>query len=347
MVHSPFSTASPPENSSFAIAVDPTNRFVYTANTNDSALSAFLINSDGTLTSLGTTDSGSTPVSLAIVQGTTLTFVYSVNQGDNSVSQFTICAPPTDCSPTGSLINIATTQVGSETAQAVAASPDGRFLYVADLSGANVRAFTIDPASGALTILPAAFQTGQSPAWIAIDPTSKFLYTVNGGPEGNTGASISPFNINGDGSLTSIGPAVLLNGQVPVDAIVDPSGTFLYVLDQGSQLQETYAIGPTGAVTFANSSPARGGNSFAITSPFTLTFGSEYLYATNSNSNSISGAPLDPLDGAVGTVTSTPSQQALPGPVIADPPANISLSPMEPAPAAVSRNLRLIRPPAP
>jgi 6-phosphogluconolactonase (cycloisomerase 2 family) len=296
------------------LAVDPTNHFVYVANTADNNASAFQLDINGILTALGNTNTGNAPIAVVTVEGNTQNFAYVINQGDNTVSQFTICAAPIDCSPNGSLVTGTTTTTAGQALQAAAATPNGQFLFVADSSTAAVLPFKIDPASGALTAVPGSFVTGQNPFSVAIDPAGRFLYTANFGSR-----SISSFKINADGTLTSLGVDTSLLGQQPSQVLVDPNGQFLYVFDQGSNLQETYVIGPAGGLGFLSSSTARiGPSSFAVTQSIAHTIGNEYFYATNTNSTTISGAPLDLQTGDVGTVTSTPSLQALPVPIIAD-----------------------------
>ena len=302
--------------------VDANNQTLYALNNGDNSVSAFTIGTFGALTPTGTTAAGAGPVSMTMVQGSTQTYAYVVNQNDNSISQYTLCAPPLDCSPLGSLVPGQTFATPGVALQAIAATPGGQSLYVSDQRGAALFAFTIDPATGNLTEPPARFATGAGPQSIAVDLQGQFLYTANIGD-----STISAFTIGAGGTLTPIGQNTIVQGNGPVTVTIDPNGQLLYVIDQNSNTEETYGIAPAfeqstqpnGSLTFVASSNTRSGPSnFALAPAAVLAIPNEYFYATNANSNTISHAPLDPTSGDVGTVVNTPSQVNLPGPVIPD-----------------------------
>jgi len=89
--------------------------------------------------------------------------------------------------------------------------------------GSNSLTFTITP--GAV-----------DPQSIAVDPTGKFAYVMNGGCEGGVGAYVSMYTINPTtGALASIGPPVTTYGYgIYAESVtVDPSGKFVYVTNSG------------------------------------------------------------------------------------------------------------------
>lgn len=302
--------------------VDANNQTLYVLNNGDDTVSAFTIGTFGALTPQGTTATGSGPVSMTMVQGSTQTHAYVVNQNDNSISQYTLCAPPLDCSPLGSLVSGQTFTTTGITLQAIAATPGGQTLYVSDQQGAALFAFAINPDTGVLTEPPTTFPTGKGPQSIAIDLQGQFLYTAN-----SLDSTISAFTIGAGGSLTPILPTTILQGNGPVTVSIDPNGQLLYVVDQNSNTQETYGIAPAfeqgtrpnGFLTFVASSNTRTGPAFFALAPAAvLAIPNEYFYATNANSNTISSAALGPASGAVGTIVTTPSQVNLPAAVIPD-----------------------------
>lgn len=302
--------------------VDVNNQTLYALNNSGDTVSAFTVGTFGALTPLGTTATGSGPVSMTMVQGSTQTYAYVVNQNDNSISQYTLCAPPLDCSPLGSLISGQTFATAGVSLQAIAATPGGQTLYVSDQQGAALFAFAINPDTGVLTEPPTTFATGAGPQSIAIDLQGQFLYTAN-----TLDSTISAFTIGAGGALTPIGQNTVVQGNGPVTVTIDPNGQLLYVVDQNSNLQETYGIAlafgqttqPNGSLSFVASSNTRSGPVyFALAPAAVLAIPNEYFYATNNNSNTISSAALDPVSGTVGVVVTTPSQVNLPGPVIPD-----------------------------
>jgi 6-phosphogluconolactonase (cycloisomerase 2 family) len=105
----------------------------------------------------------------------------------------------------------------------------GRFVFVAnpnDGSG-SVAALSIDPGSGALTLIGGAPITSAhaTPIAVAVDPGGGSLYVANEGA-----ANVDTYTIGGSGALTS---AMLSSGtganSVPLSLALDPAGDYLYV----------------------------------------------------------------------------------------------------------------------
>ena len=74
-----------------------------------------------------------------------------------------------------------------------------QFAYVTNFSDSNVSAYTIDPATGALTAIPGSpFSAGADPVSVAVDPSGKFVYVANNAV-GNivSGFTIDPTGANG------------------------------------------------------------------------------------------------------------------------------------------------------
>jgi DNA-binding beta-propeller fold protein YncE len=90
----------------------------------------------------------------------------------------------------------------------VTVDSSGRFAYVANscffsttCSGANVSAYTIDSATGALSeIARSPFETGHNPSSVAVDPSGRFAYVVNSGDN-----TVSAYTINSStGALSKV-----------------------------------------------------------------------------------------------------------------------------------------------
>jgi 6-phosphogluconolactonase (cycloisomerase 2 family) len=132
-----------------AVTINHAGTFVYVANHGDGTapgtVGQYLINTDGSLTSVATANVGLRPVSIAIDK--TDQFLYVANRTDGTISQFSIDATTGALTP----MTPATVAVGTGTdPSAVAIDPTGKALYATDRGSNKVYQFTIDPTSGAL-----------------------------------------------------------------------------------------------------------------------------------------------------------------------------------------------------
>lgn len=105
-------------------------------------------------------------------------------------------------------------------------SPDGKFLFAADVGGpalipGNLWAFTIDSASGALSLVSGSpFMVGNGPGTdLAIDPSGRFLYVTNISSVTVSVVSVDPNR--GFLTVVSTAPAASGNGIAgPADIVV-------------------------------------------------------------------------------------------------------------------------------
>ena len=78
-------------------------------------------------------------------------------------------------------------------------SPNGSFLYVANISGNTVSAYAIG-SGGLLTPLSTpAFPTGGAPTGMVVTPNGSFLYVTNNGSD-----TVSAYAIGSGGLLTPL-----------------------------------------------------------------------------------------------------------------------------------------------
>lgn len=244
-----------------SVAVDPTGKFAYVANTGSDAdgaplfcgsVSTFDIDgSTGSLTSSGIifAPGAASPGSCSpqwVAVDPTGKFAYVANEGGltpTSVSMYQINTVNGALTLTG-LIAVAGRAVS------LTLAPSGKFAYVADggsnsdgSAGVNVSIYSVDASSGALTST-GTIAAGLFPWSIAIDPLGKFAYVANLGSN-----DISVFSIDGTtGALTPIGTTPA--GSSPTSIVVHPSGKFAYVTNSGSNNISMYSINSTtGALT--------------------------------------------------------------------------------------------------
>ncbi len=113
-------------------------------------------------------------------------------------------------------------------------------ISASDIAAAGTAAVTVfnpEPGGGSSNSLTFTITTGAvDPQSIAVDPTGKFAYVMNGGCGGGVGAYVSMYTINPTtGALASIGPPVTTYGYgIYAESVtVDPSGKFVYVTNSG------------------------------------------------------------------------------------------------------------------
>jgi 6-phosphogluconolactonase len=228
------------------IAIDPSGKFVYTANSDDNTVSMFTINqTTGVLTP--TTPSavaaGNSPLSVTV--DPTGRFAYAANQDDDTISMYNINPA------TGVLTPMTPATIGTGGSPfGVTVSPNGKFAYVpnaGDDAVTGLSQYTVDSATGVLTIdNPQFVTTGNGPTGVAVDLSSKFAFVVN-----RTDSTVSMYTIDpSTGNLTPNGIAG--NVGTPFRIVVDPSGQFVYVANEGAPLS-IFTLGVNGMLTPAGS----------------------------------------------------------------------------------------------
>ncbi len=343
-----------------AMVLAPSGNALFVANQSSNSISAYTVNSDGTLTASGSstpTNSAfaslpcasigdgttSTPVGLAMDPAGQFLFVANLGvQGDptkqtthaGAISVFSVSNGTTLAEIAGSPF---CTELAGETDSgpaAVAVTPDGKFLYVANQLEGTVASYSVD-SSGAITEKLGRQTVGTAPSALIIveapnttNPTGEFLYVANSGSSNNiSGFAIcdqvltSCVNPNQpDGSLTPI-PTSPFSAQLgPSNMAATPDGKFLFVVEtRSTQISEFKISSGSGSLvpnTSANISTGPGPFSLAIrtgTSTNATTGGTrDFLYVTNSGANTISRYQYDStlgllgLNGPVVTTTASP-----------------------------------------
>jgi 6-phosphogluconolactonase len=164
-------------------------------------------------------------------------------------------------------------------AQVLTIDPQNRFLFVGTSSGLN--SFIINSDGGLTPVNQATTVARTGPSAIAITPSGNFLYILDA-----SGATISGFSIQSDGTLAALGTALNVTGT-PSSLAIDPSGTHLYAtlggqgiltttINQDGTLNTNATIkqAPAGSPVSAVLIPRSGKNLYATTTggvfPFTL-----------------------------------------------------------------------------
>ena len=306
---------------------------VFVSNSAANTISAYTVNSDGTLTAAsGAQATGTTPVGMAVDSGGHFLFV--ANQGQQSVaasgsiSVFSVQGTTLTAVPGSPFPTAAPLAPFGTGPSAVAVTPDAKFLYVANQFDNTVTEFSVD-ASGVLTRL-VAIPVGTAPSALTITPDGGFLYV------GNSGSSnVSAFAVcnqvlsscsnptSPDGSLTPVINSPFSVGLDPASIVTTPDGKFLFVVNRRSnQVSEFKVSTGTGALT-ANTQAtiSTGGDpvwaairvgSTAVSATGGTT---DFLYVANLGTSSISVYSFDSTVGTLSQVDSHVSTGGFPSAV--------------------------------
>jgi 6-phosphogluconolactonase len=128
---------------------------------------------------------------------------------------------------TGSLTKVGSA-VGGRHPSFLAFAPSKRFAYVVNEFSHEVAAFTVDPASGALTLLNRVSSLGTEPAYVRVDRTGLWVLAANY----RTGP-VAVYPVGPDGSLGQPSDAKV-TGVHPHAVVLDRSNRFAFVPNLGS-----------------------------------------------------------------------------------------------------------------
>ena len=163
-----------------------------------------------------------------------------------------------------------TITTGAIDPQSIAVSRSGKFAYVAntgcsDAFAGYVSMYTINLTTGALTSIgPPVDSNDEGAHSVTVEPFGRFVYVANWG-EGDTAGSISTYTINATtGALSSTGMVIGTCPGLcaPWSVVVDPSGKFAYVANEGGFAPTTVSMytidATTGALTSMGTVAAAG-----------------------------------------------------------------------------------------
>lgn len=270
------------------IASDHWGNHLYVANQGSHDLSAYFINrSSGNLTQVPGSPFALAGVGhrVAVTPSGKFVYVTSTSSSGGAVSSSAVNAFAVQSN--GALATVGgspfTLPVGTP---ALAIDPKGRFLYVSSSSNGvgAVAGYTINQTNGALTPVPGspfivpkfAGCSGicqESPADLAVDPQSKYLYGVLGGEDGMAGFAIDQStgalaNLPGSPYPENVFCTGLAVCQAPWTESIDPSGKFIYVSDvQSNDIAIFKLNGSTGVLSYAGAS---GNTQGGICVPYTV-----------------------------------------------------------------------------
>jgi 6-phosphogluconolactonase (cycloisomerase 2 family) len=178
----------------YGMTIDPSGRFVLTANYWDDQVESFTIDDFtwGDLTSTGPVAAGSNPYSVAV--DPTGRFAYVANAGSDNVSMFSIDPVSGVLTSTGGAV------ASGAFPRSIAVDPLGRYVYTANEFSNNISRYRIDATTGALISLGTTIASN-GPNSITVDASGAFLYVTTRASD-----QVIVFTINATtGSLTNVG----------------------------------------------------------------------------------------------------------------------------------------------
>jgi len=301
------------------LALLPSKKFLYVANSRADTISIFSVATDGTLTLSGTpTPAGSGPWA-AVIDPSGKYLLVTNNYSSDNISVFSI--DPNS----GALTEVPGSPFfANANPTEILITPSGKFVYVTNPGIGMVTAFSFS--NGVLTeVKPGSpFFSGAGASGLAVDATERFLYVANPAasnpyPYQSTTGNISGFNIDsvtGALSPTLGSPFTSTEGTGPTALTVDPNGRFVYATTTGSSYSIwcftiTSTNGQLVAVTNSPFSQSAGGL-FALIDPL-----GNFFYIGSSTGNGIAGYSYNPSTGAPTAIANSPfSTGSAPGKMV-------------------------------
>jgi 6-phosphogluconolactonase len=275
---------------------------LYVTNTGSFNVSAFTINSDGSLTLVPGSPFpvGNFPAfTLVDLKHRFLYVTAGSGGGSSAIWGFHI---NTDGSLTPVPGSPFATPAATTGGGAAVSEPGGDFLYLTN-SNNTVSVYSISLADGSLTLLsPLTVPTGNNPFKAAVDPASEFLYVANLNADNSN--NISAYRINDtSGALKLIPFSPFASGMGSADPAIDPSGQFAYVTNASDNDVSAFTILRRGGLTPVCTSPFA-----AHTSPLAVAVDPKhrFVYVGNGSSIDISAYTLNLANGSLTQINGSP-----------------------------------------
>jgi 6-phosphogluconolactonase len=171
-------------------------------------------------------------------------------------------------------------------AHAIAMSPDNRFAIVADLGLDQLFAYSFDSSNGALG-RPRIVKTdpGVGPRHLTFGGNGKFVYVIN-----ELSSTITVYSYTSrDGAMVSLQtistlPTGFTGQSTAAEAVLHPSGKFLYASNRGDDSIAVFAVDPRiGTITLIEHVKTGG----KTPRSFDIDPSGEWLLAANQDSNNV------------------------------------------------------------
>ena len=142
--------------------------------------------------------------------------------GSGGVSQFTVGAG-------GPLQPMSTPTIAAgDGPWAVAVSPNGQYVYVANDDG-GISQYSVGAGGALAPMATPTVAAGYNPYGVAVSPNGQYVYVANYGTDGSGG--ISQYTVGAGGALAPMSPPAVDAGESPRAVAVSPNGQYVYVVN--------------------------------------------------------------------------------------------------------------------
>jgi len=225
--------------------VDPSGRYLFVAMRDDDLVHAYEIDpTSGVLTLIDSRPAGDNPYSVSV--DPTGRFVYVTNAQSDDITRFLI--------EDGRFVGSTHTATGPGNPLKVRFTPGGDRAFAALMNADHLVPYDIDPHDGRLTPRPPGRAAKDRPTSIAIHPTGRFAFAAINGTTTDPGR-VSSYLL--DEAWLSDERQYFGTGLNPREVVVEPSGRFLYVSNQGGNDVSVFEIdGDTGELEHTHQVPS-------------------------------------------------------------------------------------------
>jgi 6-phosphogluconolactonase len=298
----PLGLAAETSNPTF-LAVAPNQRFLYAANEDKTGtIGAFAIDAaNGQLKLLNSVPSrGSGPCHVAVDPHGK--WVFAANYNSGSVAVFPVHEDGTLGEATGFVQHVGSSvnaqrQSGPH-AHSANLSPDGRWLFVADLGLDRILTYRLDAVKGTLSPGDPPFTKiapGSGPRHMAFGKDGRFAYAID-----EMLATVTVFRYNSArGSLqelqtAQVTPEAYTGPKSGAEIAVDPAGKFLYASNRGDSTIAVFRIdADQGTLTLVERVSTQG----KTPRNFAIDPSGAFLFAANQDSGNVVEFKIDPATG--------------------------------------------------
>lgn len=283
-----------------AMVISPDGRFAYVTNRNRLTVDPYAIGADGGLTPLSPVSTGADTGSYGLAISPDGGSLYVANANDGTVS---VLALGDDGVPT-LLGEPVATGVTDSNPRGVAATPDGRFLYVGHSFAHGqeptetdvIVRFTIEE-DGALGERSEPITVGGGAESLAVSPGGRYLYVATSGTD-----QVFAFRIGAKGGVTAVPGSPFPTPDFPDGIVASPDGHHLFVAAPMANAVAAYAVRANGSLAEVKGSPFTAGE---LPAGITTSPDGRFLHVSNVRSADVSAFAIQ-ASGALASLEGSP-----------------------------------------
>lgn len=168
----------------------------------------------------------------------------------------------------------------ADASSGVAASPDGRSVYVVNQAPNSVSQYDVGPGGVLTPKTPATVATGAFPFGITVAPNGEHVYVTN-----QDGASVTVYDVGADGGLTAASEAPAADGAMEI--ALTPDGDHAYVANAAADTVSEYDVASDGSLSLDGSVTTSSPGAIAISPD------GDSAYVVNRTESTISQFSID------------------------------------------------------